>query len=54
MLVLASSSYVYVALADSIPQLPKRLTASAIAMQVLWLFAGIALVTTATELMHVR
>ncbi len=54
MLVVASSSYVYVALADLIPQLQKRLSASATAMQVLWLFAGIALVTAATELMHVH
>ncbi|NBX56150.1 MAG: ZIP family metal transporter [Betaproteobacteria bacterium] len=52
MLVVASSSYVYVALADLIPQLQKRLSAPATAMQVLWLFAGIALVTTASELMH--
>lgn len=54
MLVVASSSYVYVALADLIPQLQKRLTAPATAMQVLWLFAGIALVTAATEFMHVH
>ncbi len=54
MLVVASSSYVYVALADLIPQLQKRLSAPATAMQVLWLFAGIALVTTATELMHIH
>jgi zinc and cadmium transporter len=54
MLVVASSSYVYVALADLIPQLQKRLSASATAMQVLWLFAGIALVTAATELMHLH
>ncbi len=54
LLVVASSSYVYVALADLIPQLQKRLSASATAMQVLWLFAGIALVTTATELMHIH
>ena len=54
MLVVASSSYVYVALADLIPQLQKRLSAAATATQVLWLFAGIALVTTATELMHMH
>lgn len=54
MLVVASSSYVYVALADLIPQLQKRLSASATTMQVLWLFAGIALVTAATEWMHVH
>ena len=52
MLVIASSSYVYVALADLIPQLQKRLSASTTAMQVLWLLCGIALVTLATQLMH--
>ncbi len=52
MLVVASSSYVYVALADLIPQLQKRLSASATAMQVLWLFAGIAMVTVAVQWMH--
>ena len=54
MLVVASSSYVYVALADLIPQLQKRLSASATSMQVLWLLAGIGLVTLATQLMHVH
>ena len=54
MLVIASSSYVYVALADLIPQLQKRLSALATAMQVLWLLAGIALVTLATQLMHLH
>ncbi len=54
MLVVASSSYVYVALADLIPQLQKRLSSTATAHQVLWLFAGIALVTAATEMMHLH
>jgi zinc and cadmium transporter len=54
MLVIASSSYVYVALADLIPQLQKRLSASATSMQVLWLLGGIGLVTLATQLMHVH
>jgi len=54
MLVIASSSYVYVALADLIPQLQKRLSASATTMQVIWLLAGIALVTLATQLMHLH
>jgi zinc and cadmium transporter len=54
MLVVASSSYVYVALADLIPQLQKRLSAPATAMQILWLLAGIALVTLATQLMHLH
>jgi zinc and cadmium transporter len=54
MLVIASSSYVYVALADLIPQLQKRLSASETAMQVIWLLAGIGLVTLATKLMHIH
>ncbi len=52
LLVVASSSYVYVALADLIPQLQKRLSASATAMQIIWLFAGIAMVTAAVQWMH--
>ena len=52
LLVIASSSYVYVALADLIPQLQKRLSAAETGMQVLWLFAGIAMVTAAVQWMH--
>lgn len=52
LLVVASSSYLYVALADLIPQLQKRLSASATAMQVLWLFTGIAMVTAVVQSMH--
>ncbi len=52
LLVIASSSYVYVALADLIPQLQKRLSATETGMQVLWLFAGIAMVTAAVQWMH--
>src|SRR6218665_4032150 len=44
-LVLASSSFVYVALADLIPQLQKRLTARATLVQIVWLLVGMALVT---------
>jgi zinc and cadmium transporter len=54
MLVIASSSYVYVALADLIPQLQKRLSATETAMQIVWLLAGIALVTLATQSMHIH
>jgi zinc and cadmium transporter len=43
-LVIAASSFIYVALADLIPQLQKRLSPSQTAAQVAWLFAGIALV----------
>ncbi|MGN8079631.1 ZIP family metal transporter [Variovorax sp. 22077] len=51
-LVLAGSSFVYVALADLIPQLQKRLPARQTAAQILWLVAGIALVTLVSRLAH--
>lgn len=44
-LVLASSSFIYVALADLIPQLQKRLGLRETVTQVVWLLAGIGLVT---------
>ena len=53
-LTMASSSYIYVALADLIPQLQKRLSANATVAQIGWLFAGIALVTGVTQLGHVH
>lgn len=43
-LVVASSSFIYVALADLIPQLQKRLTARQTAAQIAWLALGIVLV----------
>ena len=51
-LVLASSSFVYVALADLIPQLQKRATLRETAAQVAWLLAGIGLVTVISGLAH--
>lgn len=51
-LVAASSSFVYVALADLIPQLQKRLGLRETVGQVLWLVAGIALVTLVSGLAH--
>lgn len=51
-LVAASSSFVYVALADLIPQLQKRLGLRETVAQVLWLAAGIALVTAVSGLAH--
>ena len=48
-LVVAASSFVYVALADLIPQLQKRLSPRQTAAQVAWLFAGIALVFALSE-----
>lgn len=51
-LVVASSSFIYVALADLIPQLQKRLTGAQTAVQVFWLVAGLALVTSVSRLFH--
>jgi len=51
-LVVASSSFIYVALADLIPQLQRRLSARETAMQVAWLGFGIALVTVVSHLAH--
>jgi zinc and cadmium transporter len=52
MLVIASGSFVYVALADLIPQLQKRLSLRETAAQVAWLAVGIALVTVVSGLAH--
>jgi zinc and cadmium transporter len=48
-LVVAASSFIYVALADLIPQLQKRLSPKETTAQVAWLFAGIALVAALGE-----
>jgi zinc and cadmium transporter len=49
-LVIASSSFIYVALADLIPQLQRRLSARETAMQVAWLAVGIGLVVGVSHL----
>ena len=51
-LVVASSSFMYVALADLIPQLQKRLSARETAAQIAWLAVGIGLVTLVGALAH--
>lgn len=51
-LVVAASSFVYVALADLIPQLQRRLSARGTIAQVGWLLLGIVLVTAASHLAH--
>ena len=51
-LILASSSFVYVALADLIPQLQKRAALSETAAQIGWLLAGIGLVTLISGVAH--
>ncbi len=54
LLVIASSSFVYVAVADLIPQLQHRLTLRETAAQLLWLVAGIAIVVGAITQLHER
>ncbi|WP_296872720.1 ZIP family metal transporter [Tibeticola sp.] len=51
-LVVASSSFIYVALADLIPQLQKRLGAAETRMQLLWLAVGIGAVTLLSSFTH--
>ena len=51
-LVMASSSFIYVALADLIPQLQKRVHARETAAQIAWLLIGIGLVTLVSRLAH--
>lgn len=53
-LVVASSSFVYVALADLIPQLQKRLALRETLAQIAWLLAGIGLVTLVSMLAHAQ
>ena len=49
-LVVASSSFVYVALADLIPQLQKRLSARETASQIFWLGVGMGMVVLVSTL----
>jgi zinc and cadmium transporter len=51
-LVVASSSFIYVALADLIPQLQKHLSTRQTVAQIAWLAAGILLVSVMSSLGH--
>mgnify|MGYP001218908893 FL=1 len=51
-LAVASSSFIYVALADLIPQLQKRLSARETLTQIVWLGAGMGLVMGVSGLAH--
>jgi len=51
-LAVASSSFVYVALADLIPQLQRRLSARETVVQVVCLLAGMAMVMAVSSLAH--
>lgn len=51
-LALTSSSFIYVALADLIPQLQKRLTARETAAQIAWLLLGMGVVVLLSSMAH--
>jgi len=51
-LIMASSSFIYVALADLIPQLQKRVTARETIAQIAWLGIGIGMVTLISGMAH--
>jgi len=52
LLVVAASSFIYVAVADLIPQLQHRLALRETMAQLLWLGVGVALVVLATSFLH--
>ena len=52
LLVVASSSFIYVAVADLLPQLQQRLSLPETAAQVAWLAAGLGLVLLAMTLLQ--
>jgi zinc and cadmium transporter len=54
LLVAASSSFIYVAVADLLPQLQRRLPWRQTASQLLWLAVGLGLVVLARQLLHVH
>ena len=54
LLVAASSSFIYVAVADLLPQLQRRLPWRQTASQLLWLGVGLGLVVLARQLLHVH
>jgi len=54
LLVVASSSFVYVAVADLLPQLQQRLSARETAIQIGWLALGLGLVLAAKGLLHLH
>lgn len=53
-LAVASSSFVYVALADLIPQLQKRLSARETMAQIVWLLVGMGLVMLVSGAAHIH
>jgi zinc and cadmium transporter len=54
MMVVAASSFVYVAVADLIPQLQKRLNGRDTVLQIFWLAAGLLMIASIVHGMHTR
>jgi zinc and cadmium transporter len=52
LLVIAASSFIYVAVADLIPQLQHRLTLKETAAQLAWLGSGLLIVVLAVSQLH--
>ncbi|MFZ4550806.1 MAG: ZIP family metal transporter [Aquabacterium sp.] len=52
MMVLAASSFIYVAVADLIPQLQKRLNGRDTALQIVWLAIGLGMIATIVGKLH--
>lgn len=52
MMVIAASSFIYVAVADLIPQLQQRLTLRETLQQIAWLAAGLITISSIVQLMH--
>jgi zinc and cadmium transporter len=52
MMVVAASSFVYVAVADLIPQLQKRLSWRDTALQIFWLVVGLVMIATIVSGIH--
>jgi zinc and cadmium transporter len=52
LLVVAASSFIYVSVADLIPQMQRRMPLAQIASQILWLAAGLVIVVLTMEALH--
>ena len=52
LLVVAASSFIYVAVADLIPQLQQRMSLADTAAQLAWLAAGMAIIVIVVRLVH--
>jgi zinc and cadmium transporter len=52
MMVVAASSFVYVAVADLIPQLQKRLSGRDTVLQIVWMGAGLLMIGGIVSVLH--